>query len=308
MGALKPGSNHPVQAGNMSSDIISKRTRYELREFLVANYSLRQIDVVFDSAEIPLSQDIDSSISGERRGRIDQYYRSLDFTKDSDARRFLQVYKGVLEELSEKADEEVNEYARENAMEHLGQLKKWLKKDGLAYDGGQIIALAGAPNVLRLKSIAVSFDAPYIYRQINRMEREVESDPCLAIGTAKELIETTCKTILKARGTPAKHGWSVPKLVHETCGVLQLTPGDIQDAKGAAKTIKRVLGNLAQLAHGIAELRNPYGTGHGPHGRARGLDARHARLAVGAATTLATFLFETHRVRRDHDLEAKSSK
>jgi hypothetical protein len=43
------------------------------------------------------------------------------------------------------------------------------------------------------------------------------------------------------------------------------------------------------------ELRGSYGTGHGPDGRARGLHGRHARLAVGMASTLATFLLETHR-------------
>jgi len=38
--------------------------------------------------------------------------------------------------------------------------------------------------------------------QILRMETALESDPSLAIGTAKELIETCCKTILSERGKP----------------------------------------------------------------------------------------------------------
>ncbi len=37
-----------------------------------------------------------------------------------------------------------------------------------------------------------------------------------------------------------------------------------------------------------------YGTGHGQHGSSSGLTTRHAKLAVGAASTLAVFLFETH--------------
>jgi len=44
----------------------------------------------------------------------------------------------------------------------------------------------------------------------------------------------------------------------------------------------------------LAELRGLYGTGHGKHGKASGLSPRHAKLAVGAAATLTTFLFETH--------------
>jgi hypothetical protein len=42
----------------------------------------------------------------------------------------------------------------------------------------------------------------------------------------------------------------------------------------------------------------PDGTGHGQHGSASGLTARHARLAVGAASTLTVFLFETHEATK----------
>lgn len=51
------------------------------------------------------------------------------------------------------------------------------------------------------KSVAEIVDADYIHRQINRMTSAVDSDPDLAIGTAKELIETCCHTILTARKT-----------------------------------------------------------------------------------------------------------
>jgi len=50
-------------------------------------------------------------------------------------------------------------------------------------------------------------------------------------------------------------------------------------------------------AGGIAELRNHYGSGHGREPTAKGLQPRHTRLAVGAAATLVTFLFETHLAR-----------
>lgn len=53
-----------------------------------------------------------------------------------------------------------------------------------------------------------------------------------------------------------------------------------------------------KFAQGLAELRNLYGTGHGKNGKRAGLTGRHAKLAVGAATTLALFLFETREDRR----------
>ena len=57
---------------------------------------------------------------------------------------------------------------------------------------------------------------------------------------------------------------------------------------------KRLLSNLATITNGIAELRNSYGTGHGKTASTKGLGARHSKLAVGAASTLAIFLVETH--------------
>jgi hypothetical protein len=45
----------------------------------------------------------------------------------------------------------------------------------------------------------------------------------------------------------------------------------------------------------LAELRGLYGTGHGKDGKTQGVKPRHAKLAVGAAATLTTFLFETHK-------------
>ena len=65
----------------------------------------------------------------------------------------------------------------------------------------------------------------------------------------------------------------------------------------AAETIKRLLSNLATITQGVAELRNHYGTGHGKVASAKGLQPRHAKLAAGAASTLAVFLAETHNDR-----------
>jgi anaerobic selenocysteine-containing dehydrogenase len=68
----------------------------------------------------------------------------------------------------------------------------------------------------------------------------------------------------------------------------------IPDDAKASDSIKRLLSNLATITNGVAELRNSYGTGHGKNSKTKGLSPRHAKLAVGAASTLAIFLVETH--------------
>lgn len=75
---------------------------------------------------------------------------------------------------------------------------------------------------------------------------------------------------------------------------MKLVPDDVPDAAKGARTIKALLSSLATVVHGLAEIRSLYGTGHGRDGKARGVTSRHTRLAVGAATALVTFAFQTH--------------
>ena len=134
----------------------------------------------------------------------------------------------------------------------------------------------------------------YITQQITRMNAAAESDAALAVGTAKELVETVCKTILEARSVAVDTGWGVPQLVRATAKELSLTPDDIPDSAKGSASIRRLLMNLASVATALAEVRNLYGTGHGKGANTKGLQARHAHLAIGAAATLVTFLWETH--------------
>lgn len=154
---------------------------------------------------------------------------------------------------------------------------------------------AAIPALSSAKEVFSGADLGYVSQQITRMEAAVANDPGLAIGTAKELVETCCKTILVERGVPIPKNDDLPQLVKRTVKELRLTPDDIPESAKAAGTIRILLSNLATITNGVAELRNKYGTGHGKEARAKGLGSRHAKLAVGAASTLAVFLAETHR-------------
>ena len=158
--------------------------------------------------------------------------------------------------------------------------------------------LAGGPSLSELKQQAQIRDANHLAEQIRRMEDSLEKDPSLAIGTAKELVETCCKTILAARGRGVSGTPDIPALTKATLKELRLVPEGVPNAARGADVIKRLLSNLSTVGHGLAELRGLYGTGHGRHGSASGLTTRHARLAVGAASTLAVFLFETHEATK----------
>jgi hypothetical protein len=155
--------------------------------------------------------------------------------------------------------------------------------------------LCGSPSLNPLKEHAKVLNANHLAEQIRRLEAAVETDPSLAIGTAKELIETCCKTILAERGKPLSGTPDVSTLTKATLKELKLVPEGIPDGARGADVIKRLLQNLGTIGNGLAELRGLYGTGHGKHASSTGLSTRHAKLAVGAASTLVVFLFETHQ-------------
>ncbi len=141
-------------------------------------------------------------------------------------------------------------------------------------------------------------NAEYVTQQINLMESSIEAAPHISIGLAKELIETCCKSIFDERKMVYDKNWDLGKLMKETTKLLKLTPSDIPNETKAASSIKQILGSLSSVVQGIAEVRNEYGSGHGKDGKFKGLQPRHAELAVGASSTLAIYLLETHELKK----------
>lgn len=82
--------------------------------------------------------------------------------------------------------------------------------------------LSGQVNLDHLKNTATAFDAKHLAEQIRRIENSINDDPALAIGTAKELVETCCKTILAERGKPITGTPDIPTLTKATLKELNL--------------------------------------------------------------------------------------
>ena len=183
-----------------------------------------------------------------------------------------------------------NEYLRNDGF----QIIEKTRMSGKPVYIGRFVGVGITPAVSAAKVTLGGADPGYLFQQITRMEAAVGNDPSLAIGTAKELVETCCKTILESRGIEFSRSADIPALIKLTVKALGLTPEDIPEKAKAVEIIKRILSNLATITQGIAELRNHYGTGHGKTAGYKGLGPRHAKLAVGAASTLAVFLAETH--------------
>lgn len=160
--------------------------------------------------------------------------------------------------------------------------------------------VAGGPNLSDLSVMADRFDQRHLQEEISRLESAVEEDPALAIGTAKELIETCCKTIFSERGIPYSTNAELSELTKATFKALKLAPEDVPETKKGSASIKRILSNLSSVSNEINQLRNLYGTGHGKEADATGLGPRHSKLVVGSSATLVRFLFESHQEQTNH--------
>jgi len=171
---------------------------------------------------------------------------------------------------------------------------------------GRRIRNSSSRSVSRARTVADALDAGWMQKEIERLENGVERDPALAIGTAKELVETCCKSILAKQGVSVSRSDDLPRLTKAVAKELKLVPEGIPHEAKGADTIRRILQNLSAMTQNLAELRGLYGSGHGRDGKHRGLEPRHARLAVGAAVAFIDFVTETYHQRHACKQEEKS--
>lgn len=271
-----------------TKQILSQRTVGSLIEVCSDYLVLRTITAAFDLTGIVENTTHQAKNGLQRRALAERHIASLDLTDPRDARKLVSVAEHLLNEAVIQVGPEAM------TAPNVQRLINGLKADGYSFRDGIVVATNSTSSLDSLQIVAEHIDAEYIRNQVRRLEASVEADPEAAIGGAKELIESSCKTVLSDHGTTDLDSMDVPKLIKATQQALKLTPEDVPETARGKDSVKRLMGSLSAIAVSIAELRNEYGTGHGKEGRSGRAKARHARLAVGCAATLSTFLLETH--------------
>lgn len=258
-------------------ELVSRATRRAFRE-LAPNIVLREIDDMWqDEGFAPAEPS--TLTTGERRSLYQGYLDAVDWTDQGDVARAVRVF----EQTAKDFDRAYSQSAYD-----------LIARDGFTVmDNGRIV---GGPKVaMREGALAGLTDPGAIREHLSRISRAIEwDDPAQVIGSAKELIESTAKVVLREVGAPVDDAWDVPKLVHQAQLALRVHPTAASAGPDGSDAVKRILGGVTTIAGGIAELRNRgYGTGHGPGSARRGLSVRHAHLAVGAARVWCEFMLDT---------------
>jgi hypothetical protein len=154
-----------------------------------------------------------------------------------------------------------------------------------------------AGSALRLDRYERLDDEEAIREHLRRIDNGPDRDPAAAIGSSKELLETTCKVILDDYGVPYTRRDDVMTLFKATAKALAIRPEDIAEGKRGSDAAQRTVRSLVPMVQGLAELRNEFGLGHGRSTRSR-VPVRYARLAFNATVAIVEFLLETWHIRK----------
>lgn len=262
----------------------SKRTLNLLADELAQSWTLRTIEVLFDDADVPLGPpEAADGASGQRRGLLQQYMASLDLDQPGDRGKLARVITDVLHDIRARPDAEAV-YAR---------WVDYLRRDGFSVDAATG-RLLGQSVALTETALSALTDPTAIHDHLRRLGDNVDADPRAAVSSAKDLLESTAKLVLRERNIDYSPKEDLPKLVARAQQALKLTAAEATTGTPAEElALKNILGSLTKLAQGVTELRNKVGVGHGRESVPTWVRPRHARLAAGAAQVWCQLVLET---------------
>lgn len=252
---------------------IDMRTHYALEEF-------------FSRADVELP----SEAIGGMRKRAKAALEGLNKTPGSHS-----ALVRLIEELADTRNYFKEDERHQRTIEYLNE---YLKRDGL-----QLISRDGAS---RLQSVGVNKPLTHglsrvidglgfagVSADFERALQAAEHDPEDAITAACSTVESVCKCILDEMERPYPPKQDIKGLVSEVGKHLRLSPARDDLPAELIADIKQVLSGLLSVTSGIGALRTHGGDAHGRGRKKAPVDARIARLAVHAASTVSLFYIET---------------
>lgn len=228
--------------------VFSRRT-LGMFEDASASIPLRQMDRAFEGAGIRMGTD-PGGLVGVRRAQFRRYVAGVDQHDPQQLDRLGDALGALIAEVAASKED---------------FLVKAAERDGFFFADGIFKA---APIGQSSFTVTCLEDLGLIDDRGRRLHLLANDSPMDAIGGAKELVESVCRTVMRLIGEPAPGKANLLDLATSTLNALEPVP-----ALGA------VVASLGQLR------------------KLKGLSPRHARLAVGAAVTFAGFVAETYEER-----------
>lgn len=172
--------------------------------------------------------------------------------------------------------------------EHVRRIETLLARNGLQYRVGGQITDGGLAASKTLKDLIHGRDLPAIHREFDRALESVESKPRDAVSAAANILESIFKTYIEDNGLPMPDKQDLQPVFKVVRAHLGLDPGSVED-----QDLQRIISGLFSVVDGIGALRTHASSAHSEGRKGYKLEPRHARLAVNAAHSVATFILET---------------
>jgi hypothetical protein len=129
----------------------------------------------------------------------------------------------------------------------------------------------------------------------SRLRAALPGDPQLAIGTTKDLLEATMRTILQRRGFKSVETLTFPDLATRCLTELGLA-GTTPPATKRERALRKIASSARTMIDTANELRNAAGTGHGKViGEEEPISADDAGLVASSGLILAAWLIRHSR-------------
>jgi hypothetical protein len=233
-----------------------------------ASIPLRPLDRAFEAAGIRPGTDPEGGVGGARRTQFRRYLARVDQHDPKQLKRLGAALGALIAEVATSKQD---------------FLVKAAERDGFVFANGVFEIANTTPHAFAVTSAE---DFASLEDRARRLYVLANENPKDALAGAYELVESVCRVILRLRGAAAApKATGLVDLATSTIDILQVPPARAGDAKKSAGVIWRSVEQLGTIVAGLARPRP-------------GSDApRHARLAIGAAVALASFLAETHLER-----------
>lgn len=257
-------------------ELITSTTRGQFRD-LMTDSTFARISAAFQDEHFAPDPDCEWDDGSVRRTTAQHYLSAVNWSDSDHVTRALRAMARLMDEFGDQ---------------HVEPVRRALRRDGCLIDDDGHITLA--VTTLPRMPLDGLRDPAAILDNLDRIHRSIAEDPAQAVGSAKELIESTAKTVLLEVGQAVNEKDNIATLISKAQQALALHPSSATPGPDGSDAVKRILGSVMGVATGVAELRNRgYGTGHGAAGERRGLHARHAHLAVNAAITWCRLMLDT---------------